>query len=46
MMLGEGLFANGRPEYDKEPGAGTSETGVSTHAPGTLRARGVRSGSF
>lgn len=28
MMLGEGLFANGRPEYDKEPGAGTSEAKV------------------
>ena len=28
MMLGEGLFANGRSEYDKEPGTGTTEAKV------------------
>lgn len=28
MMFGEGLFANGRPEYEKEPGAAVTEARV------------------
>lgn len=28
MMFGEGLFANGRPEYEKERGAGMTEAKV------------------